>query len=182
MRPVLKETKAIKIFDKGVAVPEQIIMQLFINEQEERRPFVLKIINAELEKIRVTLKESKLFRLDDVKPEDRYNIRFSASYDALKEFMENKNLVEVDMELAYNYYTYFNELNKITGKNRRDYTWIKEYLTHKNMTSSTQVILFQSKKVLIFIENGYINHVNVKHGVITPVEIKYNEVTKEFHL
>ena len=58
-------------------------------------------------------------------------------------------------------------------KTKVDYSWIKDYLTQKNINSEDEVVLFESNKLKIFIEDGYIRILTKKTGLEMSVEIKY---------
>ncbi len=174
-----EETMAnrVKVFEKGEPQVQQIISQMFIFGLTDDRPFVNKLVNAELDRIKQDLNQGIL-----VKPaEDCYNIKLLSAYYSLSKLVESNE--EVDLSDALEYYVYLKEMKRETNpKTKVDYSWIKDYLTQKNINSGNEVVLFESNKLKILIEDGYIRILTKKTGMEMSVDIKYSTATNTFHL
>lgn len=170
LNPTKEKTMAnrVKVFEKSEPQVQQIISQMFIFGLKDDRPFVNRLVGAELDRIKQDLNQGML-----VKPaEDCYNIKLLSAYDSLSKLVENNE--EVDLSDAIEYYVYVKEMKRETNpKTKVDYSWIKDYLTQKNINSEDEVVLFESNKLKIFIEDGYIRILTKKTGMQMSVEIKY---------
>ena len=170
LNPTKEETMAnrVKVFEKGEPQVQQIISQMFIFGLTDDRPFVNRLVGAELDRIKQDLNQGILVKL----AEDCYNIKLLSAYDSLSKLVENNE--EVDLSDAIEYYVYVKEMKRETNpKTKVDYSWIKDYLTQKNINSEDEVVLFESNKLKIFIEDGYIRILTKKTGQEMSVLIKY---------
>lgn len=171
LNPKKENTMAnrVKVFEKSEPQVQQIISQMFIFGLTDDRPFVNRLVSAELDTIKQDLNQGIL-----VKPsENCYNIKLLSAYYSLSKLVEKNE--EVDLSDAIEYYVYVKEMKRETNpKTKVDYSWIKDYLTQKNINSEDEVVLFESNKLKIFIEDGYIRILTKKTGLEMSVEIRYN--------
>ena len=92
LNPTKEETMAnrVKVFEKGEPQVQQIISQMFIFGLTDDRPFVNRLVSAELDTIKQDLNQGIL-----VKPsEDCYNIKLLSTYDSLSKLVENNEEVD----------------------------------------------------------------------------------------
>lgn len=182
-KKLIKEEKVkttVKVFDKRQPNMEQALFQMFIFSIKEKRPFVLKLIEDEFKRIKTIIRNSEDFLQEPA--QDCYNIKLISSYENLKEFKEDTT-IEMDIATAIEFYIYVKESRKENNpKSKRDYSWIQEYLTHDNLNNPEEVILFESKKIKISINEGKIGITQYKNNMIQTVDIKYSTATNTFHL
>lgn len=173
-----KEGKTmLKVFDKGKVAIEQLIYQMFIQNKQDVRPFVQKLVDDEFSRIEKSIK----FELDLIKPKDCYNLKLLSACENLLSFRDGD--IEMSIETAIEFYIYNKELKKeLNPKTKVDYSWIKDYLTHENINNENGVILFNSKKIQISIQRGSIVLTTKKTRMQQHVEIKYNQETNSFYL
>ena len=179
----IKEEKVkttVKVFDKRQPNMEQALFQMFIFDIKEKRPFVLKLIEDEFKRIKTRIRNSLDFLQEPA--QDCYNIKLISSYENLKEFKEDTT-IEMDIATAIEFYIYQKEMKKeLNPRTKKDYSWIQEYLTHDNLNNPEEVVLFESKKIKISINEGKIGITQYKNCMIQTVDIKYSTATNTFHL
>lgn len=176
-----KENKMarLQVFNKGKVQVEQIIAQIYIKNITEVAPFVLKIVNDELDKIAIAIKE-EFPKVNAFK--DCYNLKLLSAIEHINDFVKSNQAI--DIETAYTYHTYMRESRKeLNPKQRKDYSWIKEYLTAKNIQAD-EIDIFKSRKVEIYMKNGYIVLIDLKCGIQHEVSIKLDQSNDSinFHL
>ena len=167
----------LKIFHKSKVDIKQIIVQMYLRDLESNIPFVNELVRIELAEIKKEIVEN----FTPIHDLNTCNIKFLVTVDYLEDIKNNNS--EVDLECAYMFYVYKKELAKeLRLINKTDYSWIKEYITRKNVMSRKRVNLFKSNKIEIFIEDGLINLVDIKTNLRYAIDIKYCEQTNTFHL
>lgn len=179
----IKEEKVkttVKVFDKRQPNMEQALFQMFLFNIEEKRPFVLKLIEDEFKRIKTRIRNSIDFLQEPAS--DCYNIKLISSYENLKEFKEDTT-IEMDIATAIEFYIYQKEMKKeLNPITKKDYSWIQEYLTHDNLNNPNEVVLFESRKIKISINEGKIGITQYKNNMMQTVDIKYSTATNTFHL
>ena len=167
----------LKVFDKGQVDVKQVIVQMYLKDLKSNVPFVNELVRKELARIKNKIATD----FTPIHNLDTYNLKFLSSVDYLEDIKNCDSVV--DLECAYVFYVYEKEIAKeLSLLGNTDYSWIKEFLTQKNVISSKRVDLFKSKKFKIFIEDGSIHFVDIKPNIIYSIDIKYNEEKKTFHL
>ena len=172
IQKIKKEPKVAMIapFNKGSLNIKGIMYQAARGIKDDR-PFVVALINKELERVGTVIKNT---------PRDTFNYK---GYDIRVHYYVNQILaakvrldaaipgnictpfINISSQLVVDFYAY----EKLVKKNA-NYYWIESYLTQENM-QKTELTLFKSNKLHIFIEEGYIYLKDFTKNVIynTPV-------------
>ena len=168
-------------FKKGSLDIKGIIHQAAKGIKDDR-PFVVALIDEELERVKTIIKNS---------PRDTFNYE---GYDIRVHYYVNKILAaksRIDAAIPGNICTPFINLSaqfvvdfyayeKLVKKNA-NYSWIESYLTQENM-QKTELTLFKSNKFHIFIEEGYIYLKDFTKNVIYNTPVMYDKNTNKFYL
>ena len=183
MQKILKEPKMAMIapFNKGNLNIKGIIHQAAKGIKDDR-PFVVALINEELERVKTIIKNT---------PRDTFNYK---GYDIRVHYYVNQILaakirldaaipgnictpfINISAQLVVDFYAY----EKLVKKNV-NYSWIKSYLTQENM-QKPELTLFKSNKLHIFIEEGYIYLKDFTKNVIYNTPVMYDKDTNKFYL
>ena len=183
VQKIKKEPKMAMIapFKKGSLNIKGIIHQAAKGIKDDR-PFVVALIDEELERVKTIIKNS---------PRDTFNYE---GYDIRVHYYVNKILAaksRIDAAIPGNICTPFINLyaqfvvdfyayEKLVKKNA-NYSWIKTYLTQENM-QKTELTLFKSNKFHIFIEEGYIYLEDFTKNVIYDTPVMYDKDINKFYL
>ena len=183
IQKIRKEPKMAMItpFKKG-SLDIKGIMHQAAKGIKDDRPFVVALINKELERVRAVIKNT---------PRDTFNYE---GYDIRVHHYVNQILAakaRLDAAIPGNICTQFVNLSaqfvvdfyayeKLVKKNA-NYSWIESYLTQENM-QKTELTLFKSNKFHIFIEEGYIYLKDFTKNVIYNTPVMYDKNTNKFYL
>ena len=175
MQKILKEPQAIIApFNKGSLNIKGIIHQAAKGIKDDR-PFVVALIDEELERIKTLIKNT---------PRDIFNYKgYDIRVNHLKNLiLESKTTIEAveDFKITPLLAIRFYEFEKII-KNPLDCSWIKSYLTQENMQKQS-VSLFKSNKMQIKLENGRVSLVNFKTDRSYNTPVLYDKTKNEFYL
>ena len=183
IQKIKKEPKVAMIapFNKGSLNIKGIMYQAARGIKDDR-PFVVALINKELERVRTVIKNT---------PRDTFNYE---GYDIRVHYYVNQILaakIRLDAAIPGNICTPFVNLSaqfvvdfyayEKLVKNGTDYSWIKSYLTQENM-QKPELTLFKSNKLHIFIEEGYIYLKDFTKNVIYDTPVMYDKNTNKFYL
>lgn len=183
IQKIKKEPKMAMIapFKKG-SLDIKGIMHQAAKGIKEDRPFVVALINEELERVKTIIKNN---------PRDTFNYE---GYDIRVHYYVNQILaakirldaaipgnictqfINISSQLVVDFYAY----EKLVKKNA-NYSWIKSYLTQENM-QKPELTLFKSNKLHIFIEEGYIYLKDFNKNVIYDTPVIYDKYTNKFYL
>ena len=176
MQKILKEPKMVMIapFNKGSLNIKGIIHQAAKGIKDDR-PFVVALIDEELERVKTVIKNS---------PRDSFNYE---GYDIRVHYLKNlilesKTTIEhveyfkITPLLAIRFY----EFEKLIKK-PLDCSWIKSYLTQENVQKPS-VSLFKSNKMSIKLENGRVSLVDFKTDRSYNTPVLYDKTKNEFYL
>ncbi len=183
IQKIKKEPKMAMIapFKKG-SLDIKGIMHQAAKGIKDDRPFVVALINKELERVRAVIKNT---------PRDTFNYE---GYDIRVHYYVNQILaakirldasipgnictpfINISSQLVVDFYAY----EKLVKKNT-NYSWIKSYLTQENMQKH-ELTLFKSNKLHIFIEEGYIYLKDFNKNVIYNTPVMYDKDTNKFYL
>ena len=176
MQKILKEPKMVMIapFNKGSLNIKGIIHQAAKGIKDDR-PFVIALINEELERVKTLIKNN---------PRDTFNYE---GYDIRVHHLKNlileiKTTIETieDFKIAPLLAIRFYEFEKLIKK-PLDCSWIKSYLTQENMQKPS-VSLFKSNKMSIKLENGRVSLVDFKTDRAYNTPVLYDKTKNEFYL
>ena len=176
MQKILKEPKIVMIapFNKGSLNIKGIIHQAAKGIKDDR-PFVVALINEELERVKTIIKNS---------PRDTFNYEgYDIRVHHLKNLiLESKTTIEAveDFKITPLLAIRFYEFEKLI-KNPLDCSWIKSYLTQENMQKQS-VPLFKSNKMSIKLENGRVSLVDFKTYRDYNTPVLYDKTKNEFYL
>ena len=176
MQKILKEPKMAMIapFNKGSLNIKGIIHQAAKGIKDDR-PFVVALINEELERIKTLIKNN---------PRDAFNYeRYDIRVHHLKNLiLESKTTIETveDFKITPLLAIRFYEFEKLIKK-PLDCSWIKTYLTQDNMQKPS-VSLFKSNKMEIKLENGIVSLVDFKTNRSYNAPVLYDKTKNEFYL
>ena len=183
IQKIKKEPKVAMIapFNKGSLNIKGIMYQAARGIKDDR-PFVVALINEELERVKTIIKNS---------PRDTFNYE---GYDIRVHYYVNKilaaksridaaipgNICTPFVNLSAQFVVDFYDYEKLVKKNA-NYSWIESYLTQENM-QKTELTLFKSNKLHIFIEEGYIYLKDFTKNVIYNTPVMYDKNTNKFYL
>ena len=183
MQKILKEPKMAMIapFNKGSLNIKGIIHQAAKGIKDDR-PFVVTLIDEELERVKTIIKNT---------PRDTFNYK---GYDIRVHYYVNQilaakarldaaipgNICTPFINLSAQFVVDFYDYEKLVKKNA-NYSWIESYLTQENM-QKTELTLFKSNKLHIFIEEGYIYLKDFTKNVIYDTPVMYDKNTNKFYL
>lgn len=175
MQKILKEPQAIIApFNKGSLNIKGIIHQA-AKGIKDGRPFVVALINEELERIKTLIKNT---------PRDIFNYKgYDIRVNHLKNLiLESKTTIEAveDFKITPLLAIRFYEFEKLIKK-PLDCSWIKSYLTQENMQKPS-VSLFKSNKMQIKLENGVVSLVEFKTHRTYNTPVLYDKTKNEFYL
>ena len=176
MQKILKEPKMAMIapFNKGSLNIKGIIHQAAKGIKDDR-PFVVALINEELERVKTLIKNN---------PRDTFNYEgYDIRVHCLKNvILESKTTVEAveDLKITPLLAIRFYEFEKLIKK-PLDCSWIKSYLTQENMQKPS-VSLFKSNKMSIKLENGIVSLVDFKTDRAYNTPVLYDKTKNEFYL
>ena len=176
MQKILKEPKMAMIapFNKGSLNIKGIIHQAAKGIKDDR-PFVVALINEELERVKTLIKNN---------PRDTFNYEgYDIRINHLKNLiLESKTTIETveDFKITPLLAIRFYEFEKLI-KNSLDCSWIKSYLTQENMQKPS-VSLFKSNKMTIKLENGIVSLVDFKTNRTYNTPVLYDKTKNEFYL
>ncbi len=176
MQKILKEPKIAMIapFNKGSLNIKGIIHQAAKGIKDDR-PFVVALINEELERVKTIIKNS---------PRDTFNYEgYDIRVHHLKNLiLESKPTIETveDFKITPLLAIRFYEFEKLV-KNPLDCSWIKSYLTQENM-QKLSVSLFKSNKMSIKLENGRVSLIDFKTDRAYNTPVLYDKTKNEFYL
>ena len=176
MQKILKEPKMAMIapFNKGSLNIKGIIHQAAKGIKDDR-PFVVALINEELERVKTLIKNH---------PRDSFNYEgYDIRVHHLKNLiLESKTTIETveDFKITPLLAIRFYEFEKLI-KNPLDCSWIKSYLTQENMQKPS-VSLFKSNKMQIKLENGIVSLVDFKTNRAYNTPVLYDKTKNEFYL
>ena len=176
MQKILKEPKMAMIapFNKGNLNIKGIIHQAAKGIKDDR-PFVVALINEELERVKTLIKNS---------PRDTFNYEgYDIRVHHLKNLiLESKTTIETveDFKITPLLAIRFYEFEKLIKK-PLDCSWIKSYLTQENMQKPS-VSLFKSNKMAIKLENGRVSLVDFKTDRAYNTPVLYDKTKNEFYL
>ena len=161
-------------FNKGSLNIKGIIHQAAKGIKDDR-PFVVALINEELERVKTLIKNN---------PRDTFNYEgYDIRVHCLKNvILESKTTVEAveDFKITPLLAIRFYEFEKLIKK-PLDCSWIKSYLTQENMQKPS-VSLFKSNKMSIKLENGIISLVCFKTDRAYNTPVLYDKTKNEFYL
>lgn len=180
-----KESTMIAVFNKGVPNIKGLFYQLAATGAKEVRPFVLKLIQEEEQRIINILKtRPKMFT--------RYqnthgNIKLASLVNTLQNFQKTFLTTEVvkfitlDPKIIVAFYEFEKEK---TLKNKKAFNWFNEQITQAMMQKETETILFNSKKFKISVNLGYahLTEFKQKESKTYSAPIKYSGVTNTFYV
>ena len=176
MQKILKEPKMAMIapFNKGNLNIKGIIHQAAKGIKDDR-PFVVALINEELERVKTAIKNN---------PRDTFNYEgYDIRVQHLKNLiLESKTTIEAveDFKITPLLAIRFYEFEKLIKK-PLDCSWIKSYLTQENMQKPS-VSLFRSNKMSIKLENGTVSLVDFKTDRAYNTPVLYDKTKNEFYL
>ena len=176
MQKILKEPKMAMIapFNKGSLNIKGIIHQAAKGIKDDR-PFVVALINEELERVKTAIKNN---------PRDTFNYEgYDIRVHCLRNLiLETKTAIESDetFKISPIIAIRFYEFEKLIKK-PLDCSWIKSYLTQENMQKPS-VSLFKSNKMAIKLENGIVSLVDFKTSRTYNTPVLYNKTKNEFYL
>lgn len=141
----------------------------------DTRPFIKALIEEEFHRISNQIKHT---------PTDKfkysgYNIKI---HHYVNQILAFKRLLDIDSPtpvsplFMVDFYAYEKLLDE-----EDNYKWIASYLTQENM-QKTEVTLFESNKLRIFLRKGYIYLKDNSKNILYDTPIKYNSSTNTFHL
>ena len=176
MQKILKEPKMAMIapFNKGNLNIKGIIHQAAKGIKDDR-PFVVALIDEELERIKTVIKNSTR----DAFNYEGYDIRVHCLRNLIletKTAIESDETFKISPLLAIRFYEY----EKLI-KNPLDCSWIKSYLTQENLQKPS-VSLFKSNKMSIKLENGRVTLVDFKTKRACHTPVLYDKTKNEFYL
>ena len=161
-------------FNKGSLNIKGIIHQAAKGIKDDR-PFVVALINEELERIKTIIK----YNPKDTFNYEGYDIRVHCLRNLIlntKTTIKSDETFKVSPIIAIRFY----EFGKLI-KNSLDCSWIKSYLTQENMQKPS-VSLFKSNKMSIKLENGIISLVDFKTNRTYNTPVLYDKTKNEFYL
>ena len=176
MQKILKESRIVMIapFNKGSLNIKGIIHQAAKGIKDDR-PFVVALINEELERVKTEIKNN---------PRDTFNYEgYDIRVHHLKNLiLESKTAIETveDFKITPLLAIRFYEFEKLIKK-PLDCSWIKSYLTQENMQKPS-VSLFKSNKMSIKLENGIVSLVDFKTSRTYNTPVLYDKTKNEFYL
>lgn len=175
MQKLLKEPQAmIAPFNKGSLNIKGIIHQAAKGIKDDR-PFVVALINEELERVKTLIKNT---------PRDIFNYKgYDIRVNHLKNLiLESKTTIEPvgDFKITPLLAIRFYEFEKLIKK-PLECSWIKSYLTQENMQKPS-VSLFKSNKMQIKLENGIVSLVDFKADRAYNTPVLYDKTKNEFYL
>ena len=176
MQKILKESRIVMIapFNKGNLNIKGIIHQATKGIKDDR-PFVVALIDEELERIKTIIKNNP----KDTFNYEGYDIRVHCLRNLIlntKTTIESDETFKVSPIIAIRFY----EFEKLIKK-PLDCSWIKSYLTQENMQKPS-VSLFKSNKMSIKLENGIISLVCFKTDRAYNTPVLYDKTKNEFYL
>lgn len=180
-----KENTMIAVFNKGVPNIKGLFYQLAATNAKEVRPFVLKLIQEEEQRIINILKtKPKMFT--------RYqnthgNIKLASLVNTLHTFqktlleLETVKFVTITPKIVVAFYEFEKEK---ALKNKKAFSWFNEQITQAMMQKETETILFNSKKFKISVNLGYayLTEFKQKESKTYSAPIKYSGVTNTFYV
>ena len=161
-------------FNKGSLNIKGIIHQAAKGIKDDR-PFVVALINEELERVKTAIKNTPR----DTFNYEGYDIRVHCLRNLIlntKTTIESDETFKVSPIIAIRFY----EFGKLI-KNSLDCSWIKSYLTQENMQKPS-VSLFKSNKMSIKLENGIVSLVDFKTNRPYNTPVLYDKTKNEFYL
>ena len=175
MQKTLKEPQAmIAPFNKGNLNIKGIIHQAAKGIKDDR-PFVIALIDEELERIKTVIKNI---------PKDTFNYEgYDIRVHCLRNLiLETKTAIESDetFKISPIIAIRFYEFEKLSKK-PLDCSWIKSYLTQENMQKPS-VSLFKSNKMTIKLEKGLVSMTNLKDKRTYGTPVLYDKTKNEFYL
>ena len=175
MQKILKKPQAmIAPFNKGSLNIKGIIHQAAKGIKDDR-PFVVALIDEELERIKTVIKNS---------PKDTFNYEgYDIRVHCLKNLiLETKTAIESDetFKISPIIAIRFYEFEKLIKK-PLDCSWIKSYLTQENMQKPS-VSLFKNNRMSIKLENGIVSLVNFNIDRAYNTPVLYDKTKNEFYL
>ena len=176
MQKILKEPKMSMIapFNKGSLNIKGIIHQAAKGIKDDR-PFVVALINEELERVKTVIKNNPR----DTFNYEGYDIRINHLKTLIlntKTAIESDETFKVSPIIAIRFY----EFEKLIKK-PLDCSWIKSYLTQENLQKPS-VSLFKSNKMSIKLENGRVSLVDFKTDRAYNTPVLYDKTKNEFYL
>ena len=176
MQKILKESRIVMIapFNKGNLNIKGIIHQAAKGIKDDR-PFVVALINEELERVKTEIKNNPR----DTFNYEGYDIRVHCLRNLIlntKTAIESDETFKVSPIIAIRFY----EFEKLIKK-PLDCSWIKSYLTQENLQKPS-VSLFKSNKMSIKLENGIISLVDFKTNRTYNTPVLYDKTKNEFYL
>ena len=176
MQKIIKEPKMVMIapFNKGSLNIKGIIHQAAKGIKDDR-PFVVALIDEELERVKTVIKNS---------PRDSFNYEgYDIRVHCLRNLiLETKIAIESDetFKISPIIAIRFYEFEKLIKK-PLDCSWIKSYLTQENVQKPS-VSLFKSNKMSIKLENGIVSLVDFKTNRTYNTPVLYDKTKNEFYL
>lgn len=176
--------KHFRVFVKGKVHAQGLVAQRYMAAKEfgkiDSRPFVVEITRNEIERVIIAINKIP-FESQLAEARKNYNVKLISLLTSLEAFANRKERIDdvvfsaAAMGAAMNYYRYAKAVKSIEV----DYSWIKEYLTFKNVNSDKIIRLFKSNKIGIKLQEGM---VYMHDTEIYKAPVKYNESTNEFTL
>lgn len=170
----------LKVFkpDNSLIETVGIIKQMFKFNIEDPRPFVQELV--EEERLRVY---KEIMNMDpSLLIVNHYNIKLATVQGILSEIKYDisHNGFKIDQLNVWCMNAYYTFIEESQNVDNYQYQWIQEYLTHKNINSIKPVVLFESKKIKIYIENGSLV-LNENRSKYT-IDIRYNKTNNSFYI
>ena len=183
IQKIKKEPKMAMIapFKKG-SLDIKGIMHQAAKGIKDDRPFVVALINEELERVKTIIKNNPrdTFNYEGYDIRVHYYVNLILAAKARLDAAIPGNICTPFVNLSAQFVVDFYAYEKLVKKNA-NYSWIESYLTQENM-QKPELTLFKSNKLHIFIEEGYIYLEDFNKNVIYDTPVMYDKDINKFYL